>query len=52
MFADQRRYRDALAQWVRVVELDPDGAFAERARRESRTATDLLKVFGDRQRRT
>jgi tetratricopeptide (TPR) repeat protein len=51
MLADQRRYRDALTQWARVVELDPDGAYAERARRESRTATDLLKVFGDRPRR-
>ena len=51
MLADQRRYREAIAQWARVVSLDPAGLYAERARRESRTAVDLLKVFGDRARR-
>jgi tetratricopeptide (TPR) repeat protein len=48
MLADQRRFRAAIARWARVVELQPTGAHADRARRESRTAADLLKVFGDR----
>jgi len=48
MLASQRRFRDAIARWQRVVDLEPAGDFARRARRESRTAADLLKVFGDR----
>ena len=48
LLADQKRYREAVAQWSRVVDLEPAGEFARRARRESRTAADLQKVFGER----
>ena len=48
LLASQKRYREAIAQWDRVVDLEPAGEYARRARREARTAADLLKVFGDR----
>jgi cellulose synthase operon protein C len=48
LLADRHRYRDAIAIWQRVVELDPDGEHAIRARRESRTAADLLRIFSSR----
>jgi tetratricopeptide (TPR) repeat protein len=44
----QKRYQEAIARWERVVDLEPAGEYARRARREARTASDLLKVFGDR----
>jgi tetratricopeptide (TPR) repeat protein len=46
--AGEKRYRDAIAAWQRVIELEPAGEFARRARREMRTAQDLLRVFGGR----
>ena len=49
LLADRHRYRDAIATWQRVVELEPDGDHARRARRESRTAADLLRIFRCRQ---
>jgi tetratricopeptide (TPR) repeat protein len=49
LLADRHRYRDAIATWQRVVELEPDGEHARRARRESRTAADLLRIFKSRQ---
>jgi tetratricopeptide (TPR) repeat protein len=48
LLADRHRYRDAIAMWQRVVELEPDGEHAHRARRESRTAADLLRIFQSR----
>ncbi len=48
LLAEQKRYREAIARWERVVDLEPAGEFARRARREARSAADLLKVFGDR----
>jgi tetratricopeptide (TPR) repeat protein len=48
LLAEQKRYQEAIARWDRVVDLEPAGEFARRARRESRSAADLLKVFGDR----
>lgn len=48
LLADRHRYRDAIATWQRVVELDPEGEHAIRARRESRTAADLLRIFSSR----
>ncbi len=47
LLAEQKRYKEAIARWERVVELEPAGEFARRARREARSAADLLKVFGD-----
>jgi hypothetical protein len=32
-----------------VAELEPDGEYARRARREARTAADLLRIFRRRQ---
>jgi tetratricopeptide (TPR) repeat protein len=49
LLADQHRYREAIEEWDRVVELEPDGEFARRARREARTAGDLLRIFRRRQ---
>lgn len=49
LLADRHRYRDAILTWQRVVELEPDGDHARRARRESRTAADLLRIFKSRQ---
>ena len=49
LFTDQKRYREAIERWERVVDLEPAGEYARRARRESRTAEDLLRVFGARQ---
>ena len=46
LLADKKRYAEAVARWERVVDLEPAGEFARRARRESRSAGDLLKVFG------
>jgi tetratricopeptide (TPR) repeat protein len=48
LLADQKRYRFAMAMWKRVIDLEPAGQYARRARSESRTAADLLQVFGDR----
>ncbi len=50
LLAEQKRYREAVAQWTRVSDLEPAGEFARRARRDARTADDLLTVFGDRAR--
>jgi tetratricopeptide (TPR) repeat protein len=49
LLADRHRYRDAIATWQRVVELDPTCEHARQARRESRTAADLLRIFRSRQ---
>ena len=38
--ARKKRYRDAIAGWQRVIDLEPAGEFARRARREMRTAQD------------
>ncbi len=48
LLADRHRYRDAIATWQRVIELEPDSEHARRARRESRTAADLLRIFSRR----
>jgi cytochrome c-type biogenesis protein CcmH/NrfG len=48
LLANRHRYREAIATWQRVVELEPDGEHARRARRESRTAADLLRIFRSR----
>jgi tetratricopeptide (TPR) repeat protein len=43
--ADQHRYRDAIDRWRRVVDLEPASEYARRARRDTRTATDLQRIF-------
>jgi tetratricopeptide (TPR) repeat protein len=48
LLADQKNFPEAIARWDRVVDLEPAGEFARRARKESRSAADLLKVFGNK----
>jgi Tfp pilus assembly protein PilF len=45
LLSDAHKYREAIALWQRVVELEPEGDYALRARREARTAADLLRIF-------
>ncbi len=49
LLAERRRYREAVDRWQRVLTLEPGGDFARRARREIRSATDLQRIFADRQ---
>jgi tetratricopeptide (TPR) repeat protein len=44
-FARERRYREAVAQWERVVALEPGGTLAQQARTHTRTALDLMHIF-------
>ena len=46
LLSARKEYQEAIARWERVVDLEPAGEFARRARREARSASDLLKVFG------
>jgi tetratricopeptide (TPR) repeat protein len=50
LLAEQRRYRDAIDRWQKVIEVDASGEYARRAKREIRTANDLLRVFEPRPR--
>jgi tetratricopeptide (TPR) repeat protein len=47
--ADQHRYREAIDRWRRVVELEPASEHARRARRDTRTAADLQRIFAARE---
>lgn len=50
LYAEERRYDEAVARWDQVIRLEPAGEFARRARRDRRTALDLREIFdaGDR----
>jgi superkiller protein 3 len=48
LLAESHRYTEALARWSMVVDLEPASDFARRARRDSRTAHDLQRIFVDR----
>jgi cytochrome c-type biogenesis protein CcmH/NrfG len=48
LFAEQRRYRDAVTRWEKVIELGGSTAYGRRARREIRTATDLQRILSER----
>ena len=52
LLSEQHRYRDAVACWQRVVDLEPAGEFARRARRDMRTAADLEHIFSAREQRS
>ena len=43
--ADHHRYREAIDRWRRVVDLEPASEYARRARRDTRTAADLQRIF-------
>jgi cellulose synthase operon protein C len=45
VLADRKRYPDAIELWQRVVERAPDSEYARRARRDARTAADLMRIF-------
>ena len=45
LLAEQRRYEEALDRWSEVIALEPAGDFARRARRDTRTALDLQRIF-------
>jgi len=45
LLAEQHRYREAITRWQQVVAIEPDGEWAQRARRDARTATDLENIF-------
>jgi tetratricopeptide (TPR) repeat protein len=45
LLAENHRYDEAIAQWERVLELEPASSFARRARRDARTAHDLRRIF-------
>jgi len=42
---EQKHFREAIERWTRVIEREPAGEFARRARRASRTASDLQSIF-------
>jgi cytochrome c-type biogenesis protein CcmH/NrfG len=48
LLAGQHRYREAIARWARVVELGPGTEYARRARRDCRSASDLQRIFAER----
>ncbi|MGH7638182.1 MAG: tetratricopeptide repeat protein, partial [Gemmatimonadaceae bacterium] len=48
LLGEQHRYREAIVRWKSVIDIEPGSAFAKRARRDIRTATDLQKIFGRR----
>jgi cytochrome c-type biogenesis protein CcmH/NrfG len=45
LLAEAHRYGSAIDRWARVVDLEPAGDFARRARRDARIAVDLQHVF-------
>ena len=42
---EQKRFREAILCWRRVIELEPAGEYARSARRDARTASDLQAIF-------
>jgi flavin-dependent dehydrogenase len=49
LLAGQHRYREAIERWHRVIDLEPAGEYARRARRDARTAADLQYIFSARE---
>ncbi|MCC6928536.1 MAG: tetratricopeptide repeat protein [Gemmatimonadaceae bacterium] len=45
LLAEAHRYDEAMAHWERVTDLEPASPFARRARRDTRTAQDLQRIF-------
>ena len=43
--ARQRRYQEAVAHWERVIALDPSSPYAQKAKKNARTAMDLAHIF-------
>jgi cytochrome c-type biogenesis protein CcmH/NrfG len=43
--AREKRYREAVKHWERVIALEPAGPYAAKARSHARTALDLVHIF-------
>ena len=41
------QYREAIIAWERVIDLEPAGEYARRARRELRSANDVKHILGE-----
>jgi cytochrome c-type biogenesis protein CcmH/NrfG len=48
LLVEQKRYREAITRWERVIATSPASEYAKRAKREMRTAADLARIFGER----
>jgi cytochrome c-type biogenesis protein CcmH/NrfG len=48
LLSEQRRYREAIERWQKLLDLDGSNEYARRARREIRTAMDLQRILGAR----
>lgn len=48
VLAGEKRFAEAIALWDRLIAIEPASEFARRARRESKSAAELLQVFGGR----
>jgi tetratricopeptide (TPR) repeat protein len=48
LLAEERQYEAAVDRWSSVIALEPTGDFARRARRDSKTALDLQRIFASR----
>ena len=51
LLAEARQFDAALDRWSSVIALEPAGDFARRARRDTRTALDLQRIFATREER-
>ena len=45
LLAEARQFDAALDRWSNVIALEPAGDYARRARRDTRTAMDLQRIF-------
>ena len=48
LLAENRQFDGALDRWSSVIALEPAGDFARRARRDTKTALDLQRIFSAR----
>jgi tetratricopeptide (TPR) repeat protein len=51
LLAESRQFEAAVDRWSSVIALEPVGEFARRARRDTRTALDLQRIFATREQR-
>jgi tetratricopeptide (TPR) repeat protein len=49
LLAEAREFEAAVDRWSSVIALEPAGDFARRARRDTRTALDLQRIFSSRE---
>jgi tetratricopeptide (TPR) repeat protein len=51
LLAEAKQFDAALDRWSNVIALEPTGDYARRARRDTRTALDLQRIFSSRETR-